>query len=484
MSAAPGYSVVDELANGNPVMLRGQGELIQKSGQEGLPNKAGHVQFKLRYAPMEGDIPYAQAIEMGFQALDEAGASILRWKPANGARPPLPRYELTGMVELDGEGLPIRVDTIFIDYMVGSLPFITKGSANEVLVGESLSSEVVRARALVPNLLAPSVETSAHGLQVNLESILPGAQQISRDPKYARKILPTHLLHLERHESAYDVDEAHWLYMGETVEAFGWFLSFYAGRAVLPSVWEGEADRGSVWCIRAAKVDPFPSSTIKTCLRHDRLDSLEPFLTRAWESWLLLGAQQQRRVQGVVNAYRQMLTATFATQRVALIAIYLERLRELVVGGSELLPVTETFTKSQLRKVESELRGGLRETIDSSTKLDEDQKEKLKQSLASNPGKIRDMLRKTFKDSLLELYDRAALSVDSSVLNDFIRERDSIIHGVWDASLEGSMQTNYWAEYGLNLLERLVLRFFRYEGLYWDRVTEDIQHFEHREPTW
>jgi len=179
-----------------------------------------------------------------------------------------------------------------------------------------------------------------------------------------------------------------------------------------------------------------------------------------------------------------MLTAAFATQRVALIAIYLERLRELVVGGSELLPVTDTFTKSQLKKVESELRGGLREVIDRSTKLDEDQKKKLKQSLASNPGKIRDMLRKSFKDSLLELYDRAGLSVDNSVLNDFIRERDSIIYGNWDASLDGSMQTYYWAEYGLSLLERLVLRFFGYEGPYWDRVTEDIQHFEHREPTW
>jgi hypothetical protein len=313
---------------------------------------------------------------------------------------------------------------------------------------------------------------------------LPGAERISRDPERARKALPTHLLHLERPESTDEALAAHWPDIGEAVEALGWFLGFYAGRAVHPSVWEGETEGGPVWCIRAGVVDPFPSSTITTCLRHDSLDSLEPFLTRAWESWLLLGAQQQRRVRGVVNAYRQMLTAAFATQRVALVAIYLERLRELVVGGSELLPVTETFTKSQLQKVESELRGGLREAIDSSTKLDEDQKKKLKQSLASNPGKIRDMLRKSFKDSLLELYDRAGLFVDSSVLNDFIRQRDSIIHGIWDASLEGSMQTSYWAEYGLSLLERLVLRFFRYEGLYWDRVTEDIQHFEHREPTW
>jgi hypothetical protein len=94
------------------------------------------------------------------------------------------------------------------------------------------------------------------------------------------------------------------------------------------------------------------------------------------------------------------------------------------------------------------------------------------------------VLRKSFKDSLLELYDRADLSVDRSVLSGFIRERDNIIHGTWDASRDASIQTYYWAEYGLNLLERLMLRFFGYEGQYWDRVTKSFQRFEHRDPTW
>jgi hypothetical protein len=219
-------------------------------------------------------------------------------------------------------------------------------------------------------------------------------------------------------------------------------------------------------------------------LRHDYLDSLEPFLTRACESWLSLGDQQQNRLRGVVNAYRQMLTAAFATQQVALTAIYLERLRELVVGRSELLPVTMVFTKSKRNKVESELRAGLRDVIDRSTKLDANQKETLKQSLESNSGKIRDVMRKSFKDSLLELYDRADLSVDRSLLSGFIRERDNIIHGTWDASRDNSMKTYYWAEYDLNLLEWLILRFFWYEGQYWDRVTGNIEHFEHREPNW
>jgi hypothetical protein len=385
------------------------------------------------------------------------------------------------MVELDGEGLRIRVDAISVVYGFGSLPFDMVHRANKVFVGEGLGSEVVRVRAIVPYLLAPSVETGARGLQVRLESILPGAETISRDPERARKALPTHLLHLECPEST---DEAHWSGMGKALEAFGWFLSFYAGRAVHPSAWEGETEGGRVCCIRADVVDPLPLSPVATCLRHVRLDSLEPFLTRACESWPSLGDQQQMRLRGVVNAYRQMLTAAFATQQFALTAIYLERLRELVVGGSELLPVTETFTKSKRTKVESELRAGLREVIDRSTQLDEDQKETLKQSLASNSSKIRDVLRKSFKDSLLELYDRADLSVDHAALRGFIRERDNIIHGTLDASRDSSMRTYFWAAYGLNLLERLMLRFFGYEGQYWNRVTESLEHFEHREPNW
>jgi hypothetical protein len=484
MSAAGEYSVVDELVNGNPMVLTGEGELIRQPDQNGLPDEPGRVQFKLRYAPMANDIPHAQDIELGFRALDEAGARILRWRPTSEEKVPLPRYDLAGITELGGEVMPIRVDTISVDYRFGSLPLAMMHNANKVLVGEELGSEVARVRAIVPNLLAPSVETSARGLQVRLESILPGAKLISRDPKRAMKVLPTHLLHLERPESTDVAHAPHWPDMGEAVETLGWFLGFYAGRAVHPSAWQGEAEGGRVWCIQAVAVDPLPSSTVATCLRHDYLDSLEPFLTRACESWLSLGDQQQKRLRGVVNAYRQMLTAAFATQQVALTAIYLERLRELVVGGSELLPVTKVFTKSKRNKVESELRAGLRDVIDRSTKLDADQKETLKQSLESNSGNIRDVMRKSFKDSLLELYDRADLSVERSLLSGFIRERDNIIHGTWDASRDNSMRTYYWAEYGLNLLERLMLRFFGYEGYYWDRVTGSIEHFEHREPNW
>jgi len=255
MSAAGEYSVVEELVNGNPVVLTGEGELIRQPDQEGLPDEPGRVQFELRYAPTANDIPHAHDIELGFRALDEAGSRILRWRPASEGKVPLPRYDLDGMVELDGEGLRIRVDAISVVYGFESRPSSMVHRANKVFVGEGLGSEVVRVRAIVPNLLAPSVETGARGLQVRLESILPGAEAISRDPERARKVLPTHLLHLECPEST---DEAHWPDMGKALEAFGWFLSFYAGRAVHPSAWEGETEGGRVWCIRADVVDPLP----------------------------------------------------------------------------------------------------------------------------------------------------------------------------------------------------------------------------------
>jgi hypothetical protein len=164
--------------------------------------------------------------------------------------------------------------------------------------------------------------------------------------------------------------------------------------------------------------------------------------------------------------------------------MYLERFRELVVGGSELLPITESFTKSNRRNVESELRNGLTEAIDGSTRLEDDQKETLKASLGTNPLKMREVLRKSFKDSLLELYGRAELSVNRAVLGNFIHERDNVILGNWDPSREGTRRIYYWSEYGLNLLERLIFRFFGYQGQYWDRVMETAVYFEHRDPNW
>ena len=66
----------------------------------------------------------------------------------------------------------------------------------KLLSGEGLGSEVTRARAVVPNLPAPAVETETSGLKVRLEPIHPDAEDAIRDPANANKALPTCLLHL------------------------------------------------------------------------------------------------------------------------------------------------------------------------------------------------------------------------------------------------------------------------------------------------
>lgn len=46
------------------------------------------------------------------------------------------------------------------------------------------------------------------------------------------------------------------------------------------------------------------------------------------------------------------------------------------------------------------------------------------------------------------------------------------------------MEGHRWSQYGINLIERLVLRFLAYEGDYYDRTTGEIEHFTHRDPDW
>jgi hypothetical protein len=93
--------------------------------------------------------------------------------------------------------------------------------------------------------------------------------------------------------------------------------------------------------------------------------------------------------------------------------------------------------------------------------------------LDTNRGKVKDLLRKTFKESLLELYDRADLEVDEEKLSKFIAERNKVIHGTYDASAEGAWKNDRLARYGLNLLEKLLLRLLQYEGEYYDRANDE-----------
>ena len=73
----------------------------------------------------------------------------------------------------------------------------------------------------------------------------------------------------------------------------------------------------------------------------------------------------------------------------------------------------------------------------------------------------------------MELYERADLKVDEGKLSEFIAERNKVIHGTYDASAEGAWKHDRLARYGLNLLEKLLLRLLQYEGEYYDRANDE-----------
>lgn len=63
--------------------------------------------------------------------------------------------------------------------------------------------------------------------------------------------------------------------------------------------------------------------------------------------------------------------------------------------------------------------------------------------------------------------------MDEEKLGEFIAERNKVIHGNYDASAEGAWKNIRLARYGLNLLEKLMLRLLRYEGEYYDRANDE-----------
>jgi hypothetical protein len=247
---------------------------------------------------------------------------------------------------------------------------------------------------------------------------------------------------------------------------FGWLLSFYAGRAVHPIVWEGKTEDGPVWCIHANQITPLPIQEADPCLRPGKLGH---FLEVAFRAWLARNETERLRLKGAINSYKEILAAPFATQQIVLTAVYLERFRELFVGSSELLE----GSNSKKDRVARNMAKTLKEAIDSSSRLNPGEKLRLSDSLDTNRGKISDLFRKTFRESLLELYERADLDVDEEKLREFIAGRNKVIHGTYDASAEGAWKNVRLARYGLNLLEKLLLRLLRYEGEYYDRANDE-----------
>ncbi len=117
--------------------------------------------------------------------------------------------------------------------------------------------------------------------------------------------------------------------------------------------------------------------------------------------------------------------------------------------------------------------------------MDAEDRRKLRKAINGiGGGHVSGLFRLSFRRSLEELYGRAHLPVDRNDLDTFISERNAVVHGYWDSNPEGATRAHRLAEYGTNLLEKLIPRFFRYDGPYYDRTTSGIVPFKHRDPDW
>lgn len=421
-------------------------------------------------------------IKVSLNALDKGGKGILDWTPAE-ERTPMPRYALAGSAEVGGETMAVRLDPLLIDH---TLPadfhsMMYKDISFKVCAGYELGEKTKSARAIVPNLVTPKVETETAGLRMGLEPGYPDAEHSLSDPDNAGKVLPACLLHVEKVEESEDVDVA------EAIEIFGWLLSFYTGGAVHVNAWEGTTKSGEhMWCLRAHDVRRLPLEEKRTCLPRD---GLEPFLRRGYESWQELEELRRGRLRGVVNLYAQILSSTYPIQQIALTAMYLERFRELVLSNETVLEQVDAKNKGfDEDKVAKMLKDTLNNLVEFVEGLDADARGRLRRVINGiGGGHISGLFRPSFQKQLMELYGRAQLTIDRDEPTTFIAERNAVTHGYWDPSPEGAMRAHHLAEYGTNLLEKLILRFFRYEGPYYDRTSNkpnSIEQFDHQDPNW
>lgn len=465
------WSVLEEISNGRPVTMVGQGTLTlqpdQQDADDPLPRGPGLVNVKLLYHPASGgDLN----VRLGLVGQDAAGTEILSWRPKDEKERTIPRYNFSGEVDAPNGRVRARMAPVYVDFRndLGRLGLLLD-SAHELSVGPGSSSAPERLRALVPNLHA-YVDGEADGLSFSLRPT-GEVQPDGPFPGQVGKILPGSFLELERSGGGETSLE-------EAVVAFGWFLSFYAGRAVHPVAWEAETPDGPFCTIQSLRQpSPRPDKFRRTCLP---LNVLGPFLTQAWCNWVEFGAEERKRLQGVVNTYEAILATRYPIVQIALTAMYLERLRDHVLGSSELIELGSGKKKN----VAKELRDALVAAIESNSKLELHQTEILKQSLAGNSVKVFGLFRKSFKESLLELHEKADLPVDAGRVGEFIRQRDLVLHGSWDASEAGTVDTYWVARYGTWLLERLVLRRFGYEGVYWNRVRQVSERMTRGTPSW
>lgn len=470
-------SLLERLVNGTSARLEGTGVLE-------LEDEEGNSEFQMLEGP--GEVSFAllcdfegfkspsmeDSIKVRLVSCDDAAFSVIRGASIEGFSL-LPRYRLSGSISTEEGEIPVRLNAVTLDARTPAPISATKreirrvASVGMVTIGSLESTkDLITCKLVVPNFVEEQAVVEGKGVRISLKEISSEATHSLYAAESQGKFLPGSYLEVQR------LQEDAGANIALAVDDFGWLLSFYAGRRIHPVAWEGETDSGTVWRIQNTQLlTPLGEDQPESCL--SSVVSLQHFLQHSWRAWQSFNEQRRLRVRGATNSYVDILTATFATQTLALVTMYLERFRETFVGGSELLE----GSGSKKNKVARELRQALRRAIDSSERLNDSEKNTLCESLRKNPGKVNDLFRKSFRESLLELYGMLGLNIDEEQLARFIRERDVVLHGSWDSGREGTLGTYRLAQYGLHLLEVLLLRLFEYEGEYHNRVTQTAEDF-------
>ncbi|MBA3610172.1 MAG: hypothetical protein H0W54_01950 [Rubrobacter sp.] len=346
-----------------------------------------------------------------------------------------------------------------------------------VTVGPLSSENSLSAcKIVVPNFVDEATVEGA-GVRLYLHEISPKTTQQLSAPESRGKVLPSSYLEVQRLQE--DADENVKL----AVNDCGWLLSFYAGRRIQPIAWEAETEQGTVWRIYDKRmVTPIDESYTSSCIYE--VVTLEHFLQHAWKAWQGRSKGQRSRLKGAVNSYADVLSANFPTQKLALTTMYLERFRDLMLGSSTILEEVGQEKQIDVSKIAKSIRKLLRDSIENNENLSDDEKCQLESANRVGPGQVNGLFRKTVKEALLELYERVNLEVSPEELGRFIEERDKVIHGSWDSGLEGSLRTHRLAQYGLNLLEMLLLRLLGYQGEYRNRATASKEVFLFKDIDW
>jgi hypothetical protein len=481
-------SLLQRVTQGRTARLEGTGTLeLEVDAQEsGAPTGPGRVQFALQCDFEELRLPYAQALQVRLVSQDDVALKIIRGRD-NPKFIPLPSYRLSGTISTAQGQVPVRMDGLAVDAGGLTAASITDEKSeirrvvpvHNVTVGSLKSvSDLVSCKVLVPNF-SDEATVEHGGVRVTIKEVSPEATDHLFAPESQGKVLPGSYLEVERlTEHADDGFEL-------AVNDFGWLLSFYAGRRIQPIAWEGETSQGTVWRILADQlITPLSESHAESCV--SSVVPLHHFLQHAWKAWQDHDDRRRARLRGAVNFYADVLATTFATQKLAFTTMYLERFRDMLIGSSTLLEeINEDEKRLDASLLAKKARRILRTTVEHNESLSEEEKHRLVKAVNKvGPGQVNGLFRKTFRESLLEIFDKADLQVDHQELSRFIAERDRIVHGSWDSGREGTLRTYRLAEYGLNLFEMILLRLFEYQGKYRNRAKASRDIFHPGTPNW